>query len=161
LFGVVAAALNGIYGSCQFTLRTVLLWCIGFGTVANFGYLFYTSVGNARIIESFNGFGYTLAEVAMEDLAVRSTPRGSEGLGFSLVMCVRNFTLFGSDWAGSKLLDVYHLQFNTLVLANAATSFIVIPLVLVLPAIVVMTRDAQGANAATELSAASARTIQE
>jgi len=129
--------------------------------VANFGYLFYTSVGNARIIDSFNGFGYTLAEVAMMDLAVRSTPRGSEGLGFSLMMSVRNFTLFGSDWAGSKLLDVYHLQFNTLVFANAATSFIVIPLVLVLPAIVVMTRDAQGTNSATELSVAPARSIQE
>ncbi len=101
--------------------------------LANFGYLFYTSVSNARIIESFNGFGYTLAEVAMMDLAVRSTPSGSEGLGFSLMMSVRNFTLFGSDWAGSKLLDAYHLHFNTLVLANGATSFIAIPLVLLLP----------------------------
>jgi MFS family permease len=161
LFGVIAAALYGIYGSRRFTLRTLLLLCIGFGTLANFGYLFYTSVGHARIIESFNGFGYTLAEVAMMDLAVRSTPRGSEGLGFSLMMSVRNFTLFGSDWAGSKLLDVYHLQFNTLVLANAATSFIVIPLVLVLPSIVIMTRDAQRANAETELSVAPARAIQE
>jgi hypothetical protein len=118
-------------------------------------------MGHARIIESFNGFGYTLAEVAMMDLAVRSTPRGSEGLGFSLMMSVRNFTLFGSDWVGSKLLDVYHLQFNTLVLANAATSFIVIPLVLVLPSIVIMTRDAQRTNAETDLSAAPARAIQE
>jgi hypothetical protein len=46
------------------------------------------------------------------DLAVRSSPSGS-------------------DWAGSKLLVVYHVQFNTLVLANAATSFIVLPFVLV------------------------------
>ena len=55
----------------------------------------------------------------MMDLAVRATPSGSEGLGFSLMMSVRNFTLFGSDWIGSKLLDAYHLHFNTLVIANA------------------------------------------
>jgi hypothetical protein len=95
------------------------------------------------------------------DLAVSSTPSASEGLGFSLMMSVRNFTLFGSDWAGSKLLEVYHLQFNTLVLANTATSLIVIPLVLVLPAIVIMTRDARAMNAATELSVAPARAVQE
>ena len=60
---------------------------------------------HARFIESFNGFGYTLAEVAMMDLAVRATPTGSEGLGFSLMMSVRNLTLFGSDWVGSKMME--------------------------------------------------------
>ena len=94
--------LYGVFACRRFTLRTLLLWCMAFGTAANLGYLFYSSVGNARLIESFNGFGYTLAEVAMMDLAVRATPSGSEGLGFSLMMSVRNFTLFGSDWFGSK-----------------------------------------------------------
>lgn len=159
--GVLAAALYGIYGSKRFTLRTLLICSVALGTLANFGYLFYTSVGHARFIEAFNGFGYTMAEVAMMDLAVRSTPSGSEGLGFSLMMSVRNFTLFGSDWAGSKLLETYHLKFNTLVLANAATSFIVIPLVLVLPSIIVMTRDAQSKNATAELSVAPTRAVQE
>ena len=161
VFGVLAATLYGAYASRRFTLRTLLLWCIALGTAANLGYLFYTSVGNARLIESFNGFGYTLAEVAMMDLAVRATPSGSEGLGFSLMMSVRNFTLFGSDWFGSKLLDAYHLHFNTLVIANAATSVIAVPLVLLLPAIIVMTKDAQATNAAVELAAAPARAIQE
>jgi hypothetical protein len=123
--------------------------------------LFYSSVGNARIIESFNGFGYTLAEVAMMDLAVRATPSGSEGLGFSLMMSVRNATLFGSDWFGSKLLETFHLHFSTLVIANAATSLLAVPLVLLLPKIIVMTRDAQATNAAAELATAPARVIQE
>jgi len=52
-------------------------------------------------------------------------------------------TLFGSDWFGSKLLDVYHLQFNTLVLANAAITFIAVPLVLLLPKIIVRAKDAE------------------
>jgi hypothetical protein len=142
-------------------LRTLLLWCIAFGTAANLGYLFYTSLGHARLIESFNGFGYTLAEVAMMDLAVRATPSGSEGLGFSLMMSVRNFTLFGSDWFGSKLLESYHIPFNTLVLANSVMSALVIPLVLILPAIIIQTKDAQASNAPLELSTAPARAIQE
>ena len=139
----------------------MLLWCIAFGTAANLGYLFYSSVVNARLIDSFNGFGYTLAEVAMMHLAVRATPSGSEGLGFSLMMSVRNLTLFGSDWFGSKLLETYHLHFSTLVIANAATSFLAIPLVLMLPSIIVMTKDAQASNSAAELAPAPAQAIQE
>ena len=46
------------------------------------------------------------------DLAVRATPAGSEGLGFSLMMSVRNFALFGTDWLGSTLIDAYHFKFN-------------------------------------------------
>jgi predicted MFS family arabinose efflux permease len=159
--GVLAATLYGVYGCRRFTLRTLLIGCIAFGTAANLGYLFYSSVTHARFIESFNGFGYTLAEVAMMDLAVRATPRGSEGLGFSLMMSVRNFTLFGSDWVGSKLLETFHLHFSTLVLANAATSFLAVPLVLLLPRIIVMTKDAQASNSPAELATAPSRTIQE
>jgi len=161
LFGVIAATLYGVYGARRFTLRTLLLWCIAFGTAANLGYLFYTSVFNARVIDSFNGFGYTLAEVAMMDLAVRSTPSGSEGLGFSLMMSVRNLCLFGSDWFGSKLLDSYHLQFNTLVIANSVMSGLIVPLVFLLPAVIVLTRDAQASNADVKLATAPARAIQE
>ena len=77
-------------------------------------------------MESFNGFGYSLAELALMDLAVRATPAGSEGMGFSLMMSVRNLALFGTDWFGSKLMDQYHVTFNSLVLMNGATTFITI-----------------------------------
>jgi hypothetical protein len=36
------------------------------------------------------------------DLAVRSTPAGSEGLGFSIMISVRNHALFGTDWFGAN-----------------------------------------------------------
>jgi type IV secretory pathway VirB2 component (pilin) len=159
--GVFAATLYGAYACRRFNLRALLMWCVAFGTAANLGYLFYSSVGHARLIESFNGFGYTLAEVAMMDLAVRATPSGSEGLGFSLMMSVRNFTLFGSDWFGSKLLEAYHLHFNTLVLANAATSLIVIPLALLLPALIVNLKDAQPTDSLPEILPVPPRAIQE
>jgi predicted MFS family arabinose efflux permease len=139
-FGVLAAFLYGAF-ACRLTLRRLLICCLLLGTAANLGYLFYSSVARAEIIESFNGFGYTLAEVAMMHLAVRATPAGSEGLGFSLMLSVRNFAVFGSDWFGSKLLEVYHLHFNTLVMANAAISFITVPLVVLLPLVIVNQKD--------------------
>ena len=98
----------------------------------------------------------------MMDLAVRATPKGCEGMGFSLMMSVRNLTLFGSDWFGSKLLETYHLQFNTLVWANAAITFIAVPLVLLLPKIILTAKDADSRAAnVRELVPVPAKSIQE
>ena len=51
------------------------------------------SRGTAMVIEAQAGFLVTLAELALMDMAARATPRGSEGLGFALVMSVRNGAL--------------------------------------------------------------------
>jgi hypothetical protein len=112
-------------------------------TAANLGYLFYSSMGRAQAIEGLNGFGYTLAELALMDLAVRATPAGSEGLGFSIMVSVRNLALFGTDWFGSNLLDQYHLSFDSLVITNSATTLIAVPLVLLLPRLIVARKDAE------------------
>ncbi len=99
--GVSAAVGYGLV--CRrFNLRTLLIWCMTAATVANIAYIFYSSVGRARVIEGINGFGYTLAELALMDLAIRATPAGSEGLGFSVMISVRNLALFSTDWFGSK-----------------------------------------------------------
>jgi predicted MFS family arabinose efflux permease len=141
VFGITASLLYGGYLCRKLTLRRLVVVCLLFGTAANLLYLFYNTVPLARLIESFWGFGYTLAELAMMHLMVRSTPAGSEALGFALLMSVRNFCLFGGDWFGSHLLDQYHLQFSTLVLANAGTSLIAVPLSLLLPLALVNVRD--------------------
>jgi hypothetical protein len=151
--GVVAAMGYG-YACRRLNLRTLLLWCMSLGAVANLGYLFYSSVGQAQFIEGLNGFGYTLAELALMDLAVRATPAGSEGLGFSLMMSVRNLALFGTDWFGSKLLERFHVPFDALVIANAATTLITVPLVLLLPRILVSKKDAEPAAATPGLQTA-------
>lgn len=139
----VVAAVGYAYACRKWNLRTLLIWCLLAGTAANIFYVFYSTVHRAQIIESFNGFGYTLAELALMDLAVRATPHGSEGLGFSLMMSVRNLALFGTDWFGSKLLDTYHLHFNTLVYANTATTLITVPLVFLLPMALLGHKDAE------------------
>jgi hypothetical protein len=142
VFGVLAAVGYGIL--CRrLNLRTLLVGCMVVATAANLGYLFYSSAGRAQAIEGLNGFGYTLAELALMDLAVRSTPAGSEGLGFSLMVSVRNLALFGTDWFGSKLLDQYHFSFDTLVIANSATTLIAVPLVFLLPRLIVLRKDAE------------------
>jgi predicted MFS family arabinose efflux permease len=142
VLGVLAAVGYGVL--CRrLNLRTLLVVCMVLGTVANLGYLFYSTVGRAQAIEGFNGFGYTLAELALMDLAVRATPAGSEGLGFSLMVSVRNFALFGTDWFGSKLLDVYHFSFDSLVIANSVTTAAAVPLVFLLPRLIVGAKDAE------------------
>jgi hypothetical protein len=139
---VVAAVVYGFL--CRrFNLRQLLVACLVMGTLANLVYLFYSSAGRAQMCETFNGFGYTLAELSLMDLAVRATPAGSEGLGFALMMSVRNFALYGTDWIGSKLLDKYHLAFSSLVFSNAATTLITVPLVFLLPLYIVSRKDAE------------------
>ena len=105
-------------------------------------------------LPGLNGFGYTLAELALMDLAVRSTPAGSEGLGFSIMISVRNLALFGTDWFGSNLLDQYHLSFDSLVVANSATTLIAVPLVFLLPRLIVTRKDAEIYQAPPEFKAA-------
>jgi hypothetical protein len=140
--GVTAAIVYGLL--CRrFNLRKLLVVSLIFGTAANLVYLFYSTPFRAQAAEGFNGFGYTLAELALMDLAVRATPAGSEGLGFSLMMSVRNLALFGTDWFGSKLLDDYHLSFHSLVFTNAATTLITVPLVFLLPRLIVNRKDAE------------------
>jgi Major Facilitator Superfamily len=139
----VAAAVGYGFACRRFNLRTLLIWSMVLATAANLGYLFYSSIGRAQAIEGLNGFGYTLAELALMDLAVRSTPAGSEGLGFSLMVSVRNLALFGTDWFGSELLDQYHFSFNSLVIANSVTTLIAVPLVFLLSRLIVSRKDAE------------------
>ncbi len=52
--------------------------------------------------------------------------------------------LYGTDWIGAKLLEQYHVSFNSLVLLNSATTLLAVPLVLLLPRILVSKTDATG-----------------
>jgi len=141
--GVLAAVGYGIL--CRrLNLRTLLVGCMVFATAANLGYLFYSSAGRAQAIEGLNGFGYTLAELALMDLAVRATPPGCEALGFALMMSVRNFGVSGSDVIGSKLLDQYHWSFTNLVLVNAATTALVLIFIPLLPRVLMNRHDGEG-----------------
>jgi len=124
-------------------LHTMLMSSIVLCAVLAVGLVFYTSIPRAVALTALSGIVFTMAELAFMDLAVRSTPKGSEGMGFSLLMSVRNLCLFGTDAFGSSLLDTHTLTFNQLALANAAVTLVAAPLVLLLPRTLVRRREAE------------------
>jgi hypothetical protein len=87
---------------------------------------------------SFSGF----AELALIDLAARATPKGCEGLGYSLILSIRNVALFGADVVGSYLVD-HKWPFAHLVFLNGGTTAIVLILVPLLPAALMRSKDAE------------------
>jgi len=145
-----AAALSGVAGAIAYAfacrslrLRALLLITLSLAAVSTLGYVFYDSVPRAYAIAMANTFCEAMATTALVDLSVRATPRGSEGLGFALMISINNLARLGTDFLGSTMLDKLHLPFSTLVLMNAATSGIAVPLVLLLPAVLVMRRETE------------------
>jgi MFS family permease len=140
--GFVAVA-GYAYACRHVKFRTLLIGSMAVAGLAHTTLVFYTSIPNAFAIGALDGFCFTLAELALMDLAIRVTPTGSEGLGFSLMMSARNLPLFATDVLGANLLDRFHWTFNELALSNAAVMLLSAPLVLLLPARFVRARDAE------------------
>jgi predicted MFS family arabinose efflux permease len=143
IFATLTAIIYGVYAAKRWTLRNLLRWCIFAGALAQISYAFYNSINQAYIIESLWGLGWASADMALTDLYMRATPAGSEALGFSLMVSVRNLSLFGADWIGSKAMDMYQFHFSTMAIANGLISLIAVPLVFLLPGFIVDRRDSR------------------
>jgi predicted MFS family arabinose efflux permease len=141
--GALGGALTYAFACRRFRLRTLLLTNLSIATVATLGFLFYTSVLNAQIIHVVGAYCEALATTAMVDLSVRATPRGSEGLGYAIMISINNLARIGTDTLGSFMLDKLHMPFSTLVLINAGTTAIAVPLVLLLPLALVSKRESE------------------
>lgn len=122
-------------------LQSLLVLGIGSSAATTLLYVFYDSVPAAFAIGIVNGFGSAMAELAFLDLSARATPKGSESLGYALLLSVRNVALFSTDILGAKLLDNYGWHFNSLVWINSLTSLAAIPLLLLLPMALRRARD--------------------
>lgn len=142
-FGVLSATIYGSFACKRWNLRKLLLWCIISGAVAQLGYAFYSTVNRAYVIECLWGLGWSAADMSLTDLYMRATPAGSEGLGFSLMVSVRNLSLFGADWLGAKAMETFHLHFSTMAIANGLISLIAVPFIFLLPAFIVDRTDSQ------------------
>src|SRR5258708_34581555 len=70
-------------------------------------YRYLREPGTAIAITALEGMTGTLAILPVYDLAARGTPRGSEALGYSVMMSVWNLTNSLSDWVGSTLFTWY------------------------------------------------------
>ena len=143
--GVAALASSAVYAVLvkKFSLRTMLLIGIGISGLIAFLYLpgFYTDSKRAVFVECANGLAYTLAEIALMDLAARATPVGCEGLGYSLILSFRNIALLGADFLGSYFHDTMHVPFNVMVMINGGTSLFVLILLPLLPATIMRSKD--------------------
>jgi predicted MFS family arabinose efflux permease len=129
--GVVFAIVYAIICS-RFNLRTLLIGSIALNAAATLLFLRYNH-STAYVVHAATGAMTVMSELSLMDLAVRSTPKGCEALGFALMISVRNFGIALSDVVGSKLMDRYHLSFSTLVLVNAGTTAGILVFVPLLP----------------------------
>jgi BT1 family len=138
-FGILAAV---VYSQLikRVQIRTMLLIGVATAAAGTLLYLFYSTWTRAIFIESQNGFFFTIAELALLDLAARATPNGCEGLGYSLMLSIRNVALFGADIVGSHLAD-HKWPFASLVYLNAGTTAIVLLLLPFLPAALMHSKD--------------------
>jgi MFS family permease len=125
----------------RLSIRVLLLIGIATAAAGTLLYVFYSSWMRAIFIESQNGLFFGFAEVALIDLAARATPKGCEGLGYSLILSIRNIALFGADVVGSYLAD-HKWPFTDLVFLNAGTTAIVLILVPLLPVSLMQSKDA-------------------
>jgi predicted MFS family arabinose efflux permease len=139
-----AAGLVGalIYGAvCRWlNLRQLLTTAIAANATATLLYLWYGHA-TAPFIHATVGFAVICSELALMDLAVRSTPPGCESLGFALMMSARNFALGGSDVIGSWLIDSRGWIFHQLVWLNAGTTALILVFIPFLPRAVMSRKD--------------------
>ncbi len=141
--GLVGAAIYGIV--CRkLKLRQLMTMAIATNALATLLYLHYGR-GSAPLIHAIVGFAVMCSELALMDLAVRSTPPGCESLGFALMMSARNFALGGSDLMGSWLIDSHGWVFHQLVWLNSGTTALVLLFIPFLPRVIVSRKDGEGA----------------
>jgi Na+/melibiose symporter-like transporter len=119
----------------KLSLRQLLGASIVLHAVLTLLYLFYRDRPTAMVITGIESATMVLALLPLYDLAARATPKGSEALGYSVMMSVWNFTTAMSNWAGALLYDKLHLDLHQLVWLNSGTTALVLLAVPFLPAV--------------------------
>jgi predicted MFS family arabinose efflux permease len=138
--GLAASAFY--YAACRkMPLQSLISSSIVVHALGTLAYLYYHSEASAIVVSAISGVTVTLATLPVYDLAARATPKGSEALGYSVMMSVWNLTNALSDWSGSLLFDRFHLTFINLVWLNAGTTLLALIAVPFLPVALLRLRD--------------------
>lgn len=129
-------------------LRTSLYGAIVVTSLSALPYLFYTAytpyMPRAMVIESVGAFLQFFAYLPLMDLAVRCTPKGSEALGYSLLISVWNIGLMIGTKTGPTLYQhVFNKDINSVIWLNAGVTLAGIFLVWLLPKNLVERREGQ------------------
>jgi predicted MFS family arabinose efflux permease len=95
-------------------------------------------------IESVGTFLVYAAYLPLMDLAVRSTPKGSEALGYSLLISVWNIGLMLGTKTGPMLYErVFNRHMNSLIWLNAGVTLAGVLIVLLIPGKLVKRREGE------------------
>jgi hypothetical protein len=153
MVGGITAVLGALtYGLIcrRLSLRALLYGGMAINAASILFFFGYRSYGAAYWVEALAGYVSMLGLLPLYDLSARATPRGSEALGYSLIMAVGNFAIGLSDVFGTQLSRAYHLRFFDMIWINAATTGAILFFIPFLPRILVMRRegDADSARAA-------------
>jgi predicted MFS family arabinose efflux permease len=132
-----AGAFFYVYFCKRLTLRQLLYGSITLTAALSLLYLGYNDRNSAMLIEAVYCFVLSLAQLPLYDLAARATPKGSEAVGYSVIISVWNWGLFFSDLLGSGLYEKFHMSFKSLVWVNAGTTLLVLIAVPFLPKLLV------------------------
>jgi MFS family permease len=136
----VALLSSGVYAwwCRKASLRTSLYGAIFVTALSALPYLFYTAytpyMPRALAIEGVGTFLQYLAYLPLFDLAVRCTPKGSEALGYSLLLSVWNIGLMIGCKIGPMLYEHWlNKNMNQLIWVNAVVTLAGIIFVFLLP----------------------------
>jgi len=137
MFNGIGGLLMGL-GCIAVTKRLTIGRLFMITTILNaVGTLAYTQYGGFRsgsLIEPLGGFVTAGTTVAIFIMAGHATPKGVEGLGYSLIMAVNNLVIGLGDVFGSKLTSNYHVPFWELVLINSGTTLCALVVLPFMPA---------------------------
>jgi MFS family permease len=145
--GLTAVAGALVYGLVcrRFNLRTLLYGGMTLNALSILFYYGYRSLPAAFFIEGAAGFVGMLGLLPLYDLSARATPRGSEALGYSLIMSVGNFAISLSDVSGAYMAKAFHLGFTDMVWINAGTTAAILFFIPLLPHVLVARREGDSA----------------
>jgi predicted MFS family arabinose efflux permease len=129
--GVLGAyAFSVVCRTCK--LRSLLYMGIIVHVFAALMFLEYKSHNSALLITGAYEAAQTLALLPLYDLIMRVTPKGSEAIGYAIMMSVFNITTRLSDILGAFLYERWH-SFTWLILINAASTALVLLFIPFLP----------------------------
>jgi len=128
------------------SLRASLYGAIFMTSLSALPYLFYGPytpyMPRAMAIESIGTFFVYFAYLPLFDLMVRSTPKGSEALGFSLLISVWNIGLMIGTKTGPMLYDrVFNKNIHDVIWLNAGVTLAGMVIVFLLPGKLVAGRE--------------------
>jgi Na+/melibiose symporter-like transporter len=130
--GIVAAILY--YPLCRvLSLRVIVSGSIIVHAAGALCYLFYRSHESAIVISAISGMTATFAMLPVYDIALRATPRGSEAIGYALMMSMWNLTNALSDVIGAAIFERFDRNLGPLIWIDTATTLVVLAVVPFMP----------------------------